>query len=147
MELFGSKIKALLDRAARDLYDISNMIRFGLFDESAREILKKCALFYMAVGNDRVSQHVDVTRIDDITFHKIHTDLLPVKRKSDDFDLLKTRELVKTYLEDLMQLTDREKQFMVCFGQKEYLPELLFDDEEVIGRLKKHPMALWKMSN
>jgi len=71
MELFGSKIKALLDRAAaRDLYDISNMIRFGLFDESEREILKKCALFYMAVGNDRVPQQVDVTRIDDITFHK-----------------------------------------------------------------------------
>jgi len=46
-----------------------------------------------------------------------------------------------------MQLTDKEKQFLVCFGQKEYLPELLFDDEEVIGRLKKHPMALWKMSN
>ena len=109
MELFGSKIKALLDRAARDLYDISNMIRFGLFDESEREILKKCALFYMAVGNDRVPQQVDVTRIDDITFHKIHTDLLPVKRKSDDFDLLKTRELVKTYLEDLCILMENPK--------------------------------------
>ena len=118
-----------------------------MFDDSEREMLKKCALFYMAVGNDIVPEQVDVTRIDDITFHKIHTDLLPVKRKSDDFDLIKTRELVKTYLEDLMQLTDREKQFMVCFRQKEYLPELLFDDEEVIGRLKKHPMALWKMSN
>ena len=148
MELFGSKIKALFDRAAaRDLYDISNMIRFGLFDESEREMLKKCALFYMAVGNDKVPEQIDVARIDDITFHKIHTDLLPVKQKSEEFDLLKTREQVKSYLKDLMQLTDKEKQFLVCFGQKEYLPELLFDDEEVIGRLKKNPMALWKMSN
>jgi len=47
MELFGSKIKALLDRAAaRDLYDISNMIRFGLFDESAGNPEEMCPVLY-----------------------------------------------------------------------------------------------------
>lgn len=34
IEIFGSKIVALLDRTApRDLYDIHNMLRYGLFDE------------------------------------------------------------------------------------------------------------------
>ena len=35
IELFGSKITALLNRgAARDLYDTYNMIKFKLFDEN-----------------------------------------------------------------------------------------------------------------
>lgn len=46
IELFGSKIKALLDRAAaRDLYDVSNMVKFGLFDSSEQGLLRKCTLF------------------------------------------------------------------------------------------------------
>jgi len=148
IEIFGSKIKALLDRAAaRDLYDVNNMIRFELFDGCDKEMLKKCALFYMAVGNDKVPDGINLSKIDDISFHKIRTDLLPVKRKSEEFDLLKVKEQVKNYLEDLMQLTDKEKQFMTCFEQKEYLPELLFDNKEIIERLKKHPMALWKIQN
>lgn len=51
IELFGSKIKALLDRAqARDVYDVSNMIKYGLFDSGATDLLRKCALFYMQLG-------------------------------------------------------------------------------------------------
>ena len=30
------------------------------------------------------------------------------------------------------------------FEQKEYMPELLFEDSEILERLKTHPMALWK---
>lgn len=146
IELFGSKIKALLDRAAaRDLYDVSNMIKFGLFDKSEEDLLKKCVLFYMAVGNDKVPDTIDIDKIDDITFHKIHTDLLPVKRQTEEFDLIKVKETIKEYLSDLMQLTEMEKQFMEEFRQKRYRPELLFEDDEIVKRLKRHPMALWKM--
>jgi len=28
---------------------------------------------------------------------------------------------------------------------KKYLPELLFDNEEILLRIHNHPMALWKM--
>lgn len=39
IEIYGSKINALLSRAAaRDLYDARNMIHFGLFNESEKEI-------------------------------------------------------------------------------------------------------------
>ena len=40
VELFGSKIKALLERTApRDLYDIYNMIRSDLFDEKMKGLI------------------------------------------------------------------------------------------------------------
>ena len=43
-----------------------------------------------------------------------------------------------------MQLTERENEYMDRFVAKEYRPELLFEDEEIVERLKLHPMALWK---
>lgn len=30
------------------------------------------------------------------------------------------------------------------FIAKEYIPELLFEDEVIIKRISEHPMALWK---
>lgn len=59
-ELFGSKIKALLDRAApRDLYDVDNMIKHGLFQGSEeRKLLRKCAVFYVAVGNKATPERI-----------------------------------------------------------------------------------------
>lgn len=50
IEIFGSKINALMSRgAARDLYDVYNMIRFGLFDEGEQELLRKNVIFYAAI--------------------------------------------------------------------------------------------------
>ena len=50
IEIFGSKIVALLTRtAARDLYDINNMVTYGLFDESEAATLRKCVLFYFTI--------------------------------------------------------------------------------------------------
>lgn len=43
-----------------------------------------------------------------------------------------------------MQLTEREQEYMDRFIAKEYVPELLFDDGEIVERIKEHPMALWK---
>lgn len=146
LELFGSKIKALLDKAAaRDLYDVSNMIKFHCFNDSEVNLLRKCTLFYMAVGNTEVPKTIDINKIDTITFHKIHTDLLPVKRTNEKFNLIDVKKYVKSYLSELMQPTDSETKFLEEFRQKRYRPELLFTDEGIITRLEKHPMALWKM--
>ena len=43
-----------------------------------------------------------------------------------------------------MNPTDAENDYMARFIAKEYKPELLFDDEEIVERLRNHPMALWK---
>ena len=50
----------------------------------------------------------------------------------------------KDYISDLMQLTEQEQEYMDRFIAKEYVPELLFDDEEIVERIKEHPMAIWK---
>ncbi len=54
VELFGSKIKALIERsAARDLYDVHRMLTMRVFDESYFEMLRKTVLFYLAVGGSK----------------------------------------------------------------------------------------------
>lgn len=121
------------------------MIKFGLFDSGETDLLRKCTLFYMAVGNDEVPEMIDIDKVDVITFHKIHTDLLPVKRLNEEFDLVYVKTTVKQYLSDLLQLSETEKEFLEEFRQKHYKPELLFEDKEIANRLEKHPMALWKM--
>lgn len=63
-------------------------------------------------------------------------------------DMLEAREkmtkLIKAYIKELMQMTDKEKEYIERFIAKEYVPELLFEDAAVVERLKKHHMAAWK---
>jgi predicted nucleotidyltransferase component of viral defense system len=145
VEIFGSKIAALLNRtAARDLYDVANMIRYGIFDESEEELLRKCVLFYTALSAVSFHNGLDMGVFDQLTEHRIKTDLLPVLRKKESFDLESAKKRVRTYINDLMKLTESEVEFLERFKNKDYRPELLFDDEETVARLAKHPMALWK---
>ena len=146
-EIFGSKIKALLDRTApRDLYDIDNMVKYGLFNGTKeRDMLRRCAVFYIAVGNKEVPERINLDVIDEITWYRIKTDLIPVKRKREKFDLDETKKRVKGYLEDTMRLTDLENRFLQEFREKKYHPEYLFENQEIVSRLEKHPMVLWKM--
>lgn len=145
IEIYGSKLNALLSRAAaRDLYDARNMIHFGLFDESEEELLKKCVIFYAAISAKDINKTFDTKAIDSITKRKIKTDLLPVIKRRDDFDLEPAKKLVKEYISDLMVLKKEEKEFLDRFEGGEYIPELLFEDEKILGRIKNHPMAIWK---
>ncbi len=65
-------------------------------------------------------------------------------RKNEQFDFETAKITVKDYLFDLMTLTDNEKQFIENFNQGIYLPNLLFDDDDIIKRIKDHPMAVWR---
>jgi len=146
LEIFGSKINALLNRAAaRDLYDVSNMIKSGLFDEMQENMLRKCAVFYAAISARKVNKSFDTNAIDGITKYKIRTDLFPVLTKKETFDLDAAKTTVKRYIKELMALTIEENEFLDRFEAKEYMPELLFTDSQIIDRIKNHPMALWKI--
>lgn len=145
LEIFGSKFNALLSRAAaRDLYDIGNMIKFGLFDESEHDLLRKCIVFYAAISAKDINKTFDTKAIDNLTKHKIKTDLLPVIRRKEVLDLESTKRTVKSYINDLMTLTPSETEFLERFENKEYVPELLFEDPNILNRIRNHPMALWK---
>lgn len=145
IEIFGSKINALLSRAAaRDLYDTRNMIYFGLFDESQKALLRKTVVFYAAISAKEINKEFDTKAIDTITKQKIKTDLLPVIRNKDNFELESAKKIVKDYIADLMLLSKEEKTFLDMFENGEYNPELLFEDKEILDRIKYHPMAIWK---
>ncbi len=148
LEIFGGKIAALFSRAAaRDLYDVDNMIDLGLFDESEWPMLKKCAIFYSAIGSEKVPLDFQFGNVDSITVYKIKTDLLPVIRRAEHFDLPAVQKRVKAFLSELLRLDEREKDFLRAFAKKDYRPDLLFDDKEILTRIQNHPMALWKMRN
>ncbi len=144
IEIFASKIVALLNRTApRDLYDIHNMLEFGLFDESEERLLRKCVVFYSCISSETVPKEFTFENINKMPQNKIKTDLLPVLRYSAYFDLSPAREKVIGYLKDLLVLEDKEKEFMRNFKIGKYMPELLFEGE-MLDNVKSHPMAMWK---
>ena len=148
MELFAAKINALIGRAAaRDLYDIHNMIKFGLFDESEIPLLRKCVVFYTAISQDEIPAEYDFKRFNAITSRKIKTDLLPVIQKGEFFELESAKATVAEFLKELLVLEPDERRFLDEFKAKKYHPELLFDDADILNRIKEHPMALWKIQD
>ncbi len=148
LELFAAKINALLSRsAARDLYDIHNMINFGLFHENELSVLRKCVVFYTAISQDEIPDKYDFSCLNTITLRKIKTDLLPVIQKGEHFGLEEVKEKVGDFLKKLLILSPDEQLFLSEFKENRYRPELLFDDKDILERLNTHPMALWKIMN
>lgn len=147
IELFGSKIKALIERtAARDLYDVNNMLVLRIFPEEQLTALRKVILFYLAVGGSKPPQTVyeNFDTIDKLKFTQIRANLIPVLRKSEHFDFEAAKMRVKKFLSQILVFSEKEKAFVEEFNNQKYLPELLFDDKAIIERIREHPMALWK---
>lgn len=147
VELYGAKIKALIERgAARDLFDTANMIKNNVIDESEKELLKKCFIFYLTVGWSKELYEINISfeKIDKIQLDDVKRKLLPVLKKGTYYDLESDKKLVKDYLTKLLVLDDAEKEYIDNFRQGKYMPELLFDDKIILDRIKNHPMALWK---
>ena len=148
LEIYGSKIVALLNRAApRDLYDIQTMIKNELFDKSQEPMLKKCVMFYSAIGSDTIPERFDFERISSVTQYQVKTDLVPVLKSGTWFDAEKAQEQATSYLQKILTPDVRELSFWTSFRQGEYHPELLFQDENILSRIGNHPMAIWKCNN
>ncbi len=144
MEIFAAKTNALLSRAAaRDLYDFCNMTDMRLFSEE-EDMFRKCIIFYATISAKEVNKTFDTSAIDSLVFSKIKSDLFPVLAVRDKFDLEGKKQQAKEYIASLMKPTEAENDYMERFIAKEYKPELLFDDAEIVERLRNHPMALWK---
>ena len=144
MEIFAAKGNALISRAAaRDLYDWGNMIAENLFEDE-RDMFRKCFVFYATISADTVNSNFDTSAIDSLNFDKIRRDLFPVLSKKDNFMLDERKRQAKDYIAEMLQLTESEQEYMDRFIAKEYVPEFLFDDKEIVERIKNHPMAIWK---
>lgn len=143
-ELFGSKIKALIERnACRDLYDVSRMITCDL--KINHNLLRKIVLFYLAAGGSHEPcNEYCFDSIDEIRFKQIRATLMPMLKKSELFDFEAAKIRVKDYLQELLKFSKEEKLFIEKFNKQNYQPQLLFEDAEIVGRIANHPMALWK---
>lgn len=115
MEIFAAKGNALISRAAaRDLYDWNNMIRARMF-ENDRELFRKCLVFYATISAEKVNRHFDTSAIDTLDFDKIKRDLFPVLNRRERFELEERKRIAKEYIKDLMQITEREGEYMDRF--------------------------------
>ena len=147
MEIFAAKTNALISRAAaRDLYDFNQMIDRNMFAEQT-DLFRKSIIFYASISQEIISPSFGTDSIDNLTFQKIRRDLFPVLKQEErrqTFDLEGRKEAAKEFIHTLMIPTEEEIEYMNRFSQKEYRPELLFDDPSIIERIIEHPMALWK---
>lgn len=145
LEIFASKIVALLTRTApRDLYDIHNMVRYGIFDDSEEDMLRKCAVFYSAIGTEKPPKKFELGQIGTVSVQQIKRDLNPVLRKDERFDLEVVQKEVGAYLESIMIPTKKEEMFWRTFSEGKYCPELVFEEGQELKNILNHPMALWK---
>ena len=145
VEIFASKVVALCDRAAaRDLYDLNNMIYLGLFDEADLTMLRKCAVFYLAIAGDP-AKGFNLEKPNTITDKVIRTDLYPMIRNAEKFDFTSAKDRVSGFLSELLTLSEKETAFLKRFNAGRYEPQLLFEDDDITKRVENHPMALWRL--
>lgn len=147
IELFGSKIKALIERhTCRDLYDVYNLLHSDLFHTFDLPTLRKIVVFYLAVGGNQMpAKEYNLDPIRQIQFSQIRASLLPMLKKGDSFDFVTAKQEVIVFLETLLQLTESEVAFIEAFNSKRYQPKLLFNDETILNNISNHPMAYWKI--
>ncbi|MBQ8042645.1 MAG: nucleotidyl transferase AbiEii/AbiGii toxin family protein [Clostridia bacterium] len=150
IEIYAAKICALLDRTTvRDLFDVYTLSKYDLFDKEEKMLLKKCFMLeYIAVCGYKL-ENIKIDNVDKLKRQDIKTKLLPTlkdrnPKKSDIEDI---KQAVKKYLEDILIVDDSVKEFYDKFQKGIYEPELLFDDKEILDRIKEHPMIIWKLKD
>ena len=126
LEIFASKTVALLTRTApRDLYDMYNMVKYGLFDESEEAMIRKCAMFYSAIGAECPPERFELDNVGNVSKQQIKRDLDPVLRKGERFDLEIAQKKVREYLTSVLVSTEEEEMFWKAFREGRYCPELI----------------------
>lgn len=151
IELFASKINALINRAAvRDIYDVYGMIKANLFSMLEQtNLLRKTLVFYMAVGSSCKAEEVTLNiqgleHIKRLSYAQVRTHLMPVLSRKEKFDLNTIKSEVMSFLDEFLVFSENEYKFIEHFNRREYRPDILFGEGEISKRIASHPMALWK---
>ena len=108
------------------------------------DMFRKCTVFYATISAKEVNLSFSTEAIDKLSFSRIRTDLFPVLGVDKKFALEEKKRQAKEFIASVMKLQNGEKEYIERFISKEYRPELLFGDYEIVERIKTHPMALWK---
>lgn len=144
IEIFGSKLVALMTRSTpRDLYDFFYMINANIFNGTEIKKIKRCAVFYRAISNEDGVFDFNLDNLDSITQNNIKRFLIPVINAKEFFSLSEAKQTINDFFNKHFILDENESMFIEQFKQKKYVPELLYDGDE-LKRIKNHPMAIWK---
>ena len=74
--------------------------------------------------------------------------VFPVLNVHEHFDTENRILTAKEYIKKIMDsVTDNEKDYLDQFISGRYCPELLFENEDILERIRNHPMALWRCKN
>ena len=149
-ELFGSKIKALIERCTiRDVYDVYHMIQHNLFNKNEYLTIKRCIIFYIAIGSTTERLFEEIISDFDNKINVYMLDRIPqylssTLKKDDVFNIKIAVTSVKRFINSILELSETERSFLDEFYKGNYQPQLLFFEEEILNRIIEHPMALWK---
>ena len=113
--------------------------KFGFIRDTFEKMLRLAEMLKFFSGDPLLSKSLALkggTAINLIIFNK-----------KDSFDLQSAQKDVTDYLTRLLVIDDNERRYLEAFKSGEYKPELLFEDNDVVQRIRNHPMALWKMQN
>ncbi len=147
-ELFAAKLNALLSRAMpRDLYDVNNLVSYNIFSKDDMELLRNAFVFYTVLSQEEIPNKYSLEPLDFITLKIAVAALLPVLHKGTHIDLNGYKKNIEPFLLDLINMTEKQKEFLDLFNQKIYKPELLFSDKTILSRIVNHPMIMWKISD
>ena len=150
IEIYAAKFCALLSRTtARDLYDVYTLSKYDLFDDEEKKLLKQCFMLEYIAVNDYKLKDMKIDNIEKLKRQDIKTKLLPTlkDRNPRNSNIDEMKQAVREYLKDILSVDDRTKEFYDKFQKGIYEPELLFDNEEIMERIKEHPMIIWKLNN
>lgn len=150
IEIYAAKLCALLSRTtARDLYDVYTLSKYDLFDKEEKQLLKQCFMLEYIAVNDYKLKDMKIDNIERLKRQDIKTKLLPTlkDRNPRNSNIDEMKQSVREYLKDILIVDDKTKEFYDKFQKGIYEPELLFDNEEIIERIKEHPMIIWKLNN
>jgi predicted nucleotidyltransferase component of viral defense system len=141
-ELYGSKLKALIERAQpRDLFDASILKRrIGKLDFAN---LKRATIFYSALELESDFRKVDFAatlgRLDE---RRARNALRPTLARDFDLDVKQLKDSALWLVSRILKTSRVEDEFLDGFYSGEYRPELLFPENE---SLKHHPGAEWRI--
>ena len=150
IEIYAAKICALLDRTtARDLFDVYTLSHYDLFDKEEKMILRQCFLLeYIAICGYKI-ENMKIDNIEKLRKQDIKTKLLPTlkDRNPKKSNVEHMKQAVREYLKDILIVDSNTTLFYDKFQKEIYQPELLFEDKEIIERIKEHPMIMWKLNS
>ena len=147
-ELFGAKLKALLERnTPRDIFDAYTMQQKGLYsDTGSTSLIRKCIAYYLSLSRG-VDIPLALEAISKRPIQDFKKQLFPMLKTGYGFvdrDLM-TSEAVKC-VSRFTAFTEEELSYLEEARKGSYRPDLLFGDDRA-ARIAENPAAKFYITN